>query len=157
LTEDFCEDFKATLQVTTNHNNRQLLWSTGDTTELVEIIKPGLYWVMATVGNCTVREELSIAKCVEDFYLPNAITPSNSDGTNDCFFISWRENTTIESFEIYIFNRYGGCVFHSNDPFFVWDGTYKGVLHGNTVYVYVIYYQMKGDKKHRKKGTITVL
>ena len=155
-TVDFCENYRAILEAKTNYANLNLLWSTGETAKIIEVNRHGLYWVMASIDRCQVSDQINIEKCDEYFYVPNAFTPSKSDGINDLFFISYRESVLISSFEIHIYNRYGMRVFYSDEINFVWDGTYQGVLYGNTVYTYIINYQMEEERKHVKTGRITV-
>jgi gliding motility-associated-like protein len=52
------------------------------------------------------------------FYIPNSFTP-NGDGLNDVFKIVGRG---FAEYELTIFNRWGGIVFHSTDPEEVWVG-----------------------------------
>ncbi len=90
-------------------------------------------------------------------YLPNAITPSKSDGLNDGFFLPESIQNQINDFEIVIFNRWGEMVFYSNDKNFCWHGEVKGKIFYNNVYQYVIHYSNPFGKTFIKKGTITVL
>jgi len=90
-------------------------------------------------------------------YLPNAITPSKSDGLNDGFFLPERMQDQIADFEIMIFNRWGEMVFYSTDKNFCWRGEYKGKTFYDNVYQYVIHYSNHFGKKFTVKGTITVL
>ena len=51
-------------------------------------------------------------------YAPNAFTP-NGDGNNDVFLA---EGNGITSFEMQVFDRWGGVVFESSDIEYGWDG-----------------------------------
>ena len=51
-------------------------------------------------------------------YAPNAFTP-NGDGVNDVFLA---EGNGITSFEMQVFDRWGGLVFESSDIEYGWDG-----------------------------------
>lgn len=90
-------------------------------------------------------------------YLPNAITPSKSDGVNDGFFLPENMQGQIGDFEIMIFNRWGEMVFYSTDKNFCWYGEYKGKTFYDNVYQYVIHYSNHFGKRFTTKGTITVL
>lgn len=90
-------------------------------------------------------------------YLPNAITPSRSDGLNDGFSLADRAKNQISDFEIVIFNRWGEMVFYSTDKDFCWHGDYKGKTFYDNVYSYVIHYSNLFGKRFTTKGTITVL
>jgi gliding motility-associated-like protein len=105
----------------------------------------------------TIYVTINIAVTEIAFYLPNAITPSRSDGLNDGFFIPERARNQISDFEIMIFNRWGEMVFYSTDKNFCWQGEYKGKTFYDNVYPYVIHYSNQFGKWFVTKGTITVL
>ena len=105
----------------------------------------------------TIYITVQIAMSEITLYLPNAITPSKSDGLNDGFSLPETIQNQIEDFEISIFNRWGEMVFYSNDKNFCWHGEYKGMTYYNTVYQYIIHYSNSFGKKFTAKGTITVL
>lgn len=74
--------------------------------------------------------------------IPNAFSPNLSasggsggisDGKNDIFLPITRG---VVEFELLIFNRWGELLFESRDPEFGWDGTYKGKLCQQDVYIY---------------------
>jgi len=108
---------------------------------------------------CDSIIHVSIQVAVADIaiYLPNAITPSKSDGLNDVFSLSEKIQNQIADFEIMIFNRWGEMVFYSSDKGFQWNGEYKGKTFYDNVYQYVIHYTNPFGKMFTKKGTITVL
>lgn len=105
----------------------------------------------------TIYVTINIAVAEITLYLPNAITPSRSDGLNDGFFLPERAQGQIDDFEIMIFNRWGEMVFYSKDKGFCWHGEYKGKTFYDNVYSYVIHYSNHFGKRFVKKGTITVL
>ncbi|MDX2172421.1 MAG: PKD domain-containing protein [Bacteroidota bacterium] len=86
-------------------------------------------------------------------FLPNAFTP-NGDGQNDVFMAV---ANNIGKFEMLIFNRGGSLVFQSNDIKKGWDGTFKGQLAENNVYVYKVYYTGKDGKGHNLTGSVTLV
>ena len=90
-------------------------------------------------------------------YLPNAITPSRSDGHNDYFYLPEYYHPFINDFEINIFNRWGNLIFYSTDENFKWYGEYEGKTFYDVVYSYLIRYRDYIGKTHLLKGTITVL
>ena len=51
-------------------------------------------------------------------YTPNAFTP-NGDGDNDIFLA---EGNGVDSFEMQVFDRWGGIVFESSDIEYGWNG-----------------------------------
>ena len=112
-----------------------------------------------SVYGCDSVIYVSIAVAVTDIvlYLPNAITPSKSDGVNDDLSLPERIQNQIADFEIMIFNRWGEMVFYSTDKGFRWSGEYDGKTFYNNVYQYLIHYSNPYGKRFTKKGTITVL
>ncbi|MEM6722654.1 MAG: gliding motility-associated C-terminal domain-containing protein [Bacteroidota bacterium] len=95
--------------------------------------------VTDTLGCTGTADVLINVDNERDVYIPNAFTP-NDDGTNDVFMIfSDAGVQTVDMFRI--FNRWGELVYQAdnflpNDPFFGWDGTFKGQLLDPSVFVY---------------------
>lgn len=72
---------------------------------------------------------------VEDaftYYLPNAFTP-NSDGDNE-IFKGVGIFSGIRDFKMTIFDRWGGLVFRTNDPYIGWDGNKNNTAMPAAVY-----------------------
>ena len=152
---DFCQGMSTTLSVVTSLED--YVWSTGETSASIEVTEPGEYSVTASTGNCRGRAFRKIFPCRVEVRLPNAISPSNSDGLNDCFQLPEACLEQIESFEIKIYSRWGEMVFYSKDKNFRWYGDYKGHVERNAVYSYTIKYIDKDGIMSRVKGAITVL
>ena len=104
-----------------------------------------------------IHVTFQIAVSDPTLYLPNAITPSKSDGLNDGFSLPERIQSQIADFEIMIYDRWGEMVFYSTDKDFRWNGEYKGKIFYNNVYRYMIHYSNPLGKHFTKKGTVTVL
>lgn len=92
---------------------------------------------------------------MEEFYIyvPNAFTP-NGDSHNHTFKVS---TVNIVDFDIKIFNRWGERIFDSTDQRFEWDGTYKGLMVPNDVYVWVIDYVSTTGYQNKLTGHVTVI
>ncbi len=152
---DFCPNMYTTLSVVTSLED--YVWSTGETTASIAVTEPGEYSVTASTGDCRGKAYRRLAPCKVELRLPNAITPSNSDGLNDCFRLPEACLEQIEDFEIKIFSRWGEMVFYSQDKNFRWYGDYKGRIERDAVYSYTIKYIDKDGIMYRMKGAITVL
>src|SRR5690554_8199582 len=63
-----------------------------------------------------VREELL-------FYIPNTFTPDN-DNFNETFKPVFTSGIDLQSYTLYIFNRWGELVFESHNTEVGWDGSY---------------------------------
>ncbi|HNY62599.1 MAG TPA: gliding motility-associated C-terminal domain-containing protein [Bacteroidales bacterium] len=114
-----------------------------------------------TVGNMTPFSEetcFDIEDCM--FYeLPNVFTPNN-DGINDLWIPFPYSN--VEEIDLYIYNRWGRKVFHTNDPDINWDGRdyLSGEPVSNGVYYYscTVYVQtLYGIKEKKLHGTVTLI
>ncbi|WP_242918142.1 LamG-like jellyroll fold domain-containing protein [Pontibacter liquoris] len=83
-------------------------WSTGQTTQTINVSTPGAYQVFYTVYGCTYNFTITVVaeECPE---IPNIITP-NGDGKNDAFVLKGIEQHTTR---LEIFNRWGKSVFQS--------------------------------------------
>ena len=155
LTQDYCEEMSAELQVITKMPN--YIWSTGENSPNITVTSPGIYSVSASQGDCHNFTSTQIEGCQNELYLPNAITPSKGEGLNDYFSIPEVNQRNMYTFEIFIFNRWGEMVYYSTDKNFRWYGEYKGKTMYQTVYNYVIKYTDALDKPHRVTGSIVVL
>jgi len=84
------------------------------------------------------------------FWLPNAFTP-NHDGQNDVFR-PVTQRTSLEPYQLLIFNRWGQLIFRSTNPDEGWDGTFEGEQCQSGIYSYMVQYRMD---KNESSGTVT--
>ena len=155
LTENFCEEMSAELSVITELTD--YLWSTGEEGPNITVTMPGTYSVTASQGDCRNSASYTINPCEYQVFMPNAITPSQSEGLNDWFAVPATIQSAMHSFEIRIFNRWGEQVFYSTDKNFRWSGEVKGKIYYNTVYTYIIRYTDAIGKPYCVKGSVMVL
>ncbi len=87
------------------------------------------------------------------FYAPNAFTPDNNRFNNE-YRVSLIGGT---EFHFVIYNRWGEIIYESYDPEFAWDGTYRGELVQDDVYVYKCLITDKVGYRQEFEGFITVL
>jgi len=123
--------------------------------------KVGTYCVkldIENIGGCTDSYTMCVIIDPEfTFYVPNAFTPNN-DGTNDEFFgQGWEE--FISGFEMYIFDRWGNSIFHTEDITKHWDGKVNGTgeVAQEDEYVYVINVKDSKGEKHKYIGGVTLV
>ena len=149
---DFCETYETTLTAVTPNSNMR--WNTNETTRDITVTKPGTYTVIVNEHNCEKFDRFTIERCPSVIIFPNAITPINADGINDYFYLPAAAD--LLELSIFIYNRWGECVFSSNDPYFRWDGTFKGkTMQG--VYIYVATYRGFDKKTRTVSGIVTVM
>ena len=153
---DFCDEFSTTLSVNSNVDVVEYLWSTDETSSTINVNEPGTYAVTITdEGGCTAENEIIVPACKPFVNLPNAITPSNHDGLNDCLEVVQR--SLIESLEFTIYSRSGEVVYSTTDKNFCWDGTVNGKLHTGVTYNWVLSVRDYDGYKTMYKGSVTVL
>jgi hypothetical protein len=144
----------------------EYIWNTGDTTSFISVTQPGLYTVTVTQGDCQAFDHYTVPACDFTIILPNAITPSKSDGLNDCLYLPEYVHRFLTEFSIEIYNRWGSLVYWSNDMNFQWCGEQgnrpEDVEAGNhvingQVYVWIVRVRNLDGKQFIYKGSITVL
>lgn len=155
ITQDFCENFEMELEAITESPNLQ--WSTGETTEQITVHSPGVYTATVHDERCSASDHIEVVGCPFDLIIPNAFTPSLNDGTNDVFYLPNVNAAIVQSFAIYIYDRWGKLVFFSEDPLFRWDGKVNGKPTHQNVFSYRIDIKTYYQEAKQYKGSITVL
>ncbi len=87
-------------------------------------------------------------------YIPNAFTP-NADTHNDVW---GPKSSFVNSFEIFLYNRFGQLVWYSNNPASAWDGKLNGLAAPEGVYCF--YYKFTGYDDQTvfdKAGTVSLI
>lgn len=152
---EFCTTRETELSVEGNFDN--YVWSTGEVGTAIFVTESGLYTLTASNSACQQVELFNIPYCPLNILIPNAITPSKSDGLNNFLSLSEFDKNQIDDFSITIINRWGELVYQSNDKNFVWDGRKDGKLMVNAVYNYIINCTDHNGKPYVFKGSVTVL
>ena len=123
-------------------------WSTGETSQSIEISGPGTYTVIVTNEyGCTATDEITVTMEVG---IPNFFTPNN-DGVNDTWEIPYLANNPEA--RIYIYDRFGNQITTYLYGEGGWDGTRDGQPVKPDTYWYVI--KMSKDTKPLK-GSVTL-
>jgi gliding motility-associated-like protein len=121
---------------------------------------PGTYTTFVTVtdaNGCVAVDSVNVIVLPElpsELEIANCFTP-NGDGYNDYF----KANAlNLSSFDIQIFNRWGGLVYSGSSNLPGWDGTGKG---GSAVpdgtYFYILKATGDDGKNFEKKGSVTLM
>jgi len=103
-------------------------WQGGSSDPVLTVTTPGTYAV--TVSNGCESLTLSATAAYEAigdralFYVPNAFSP-NSDGINDEFRAFINDEALVESFEFYVFDRWGNLLMRSESPDARWNGDFR--------------------------------
>ncbi|MFZ5553706.1 MAG: T9SS type B sorting domain-containing protein [Bacteroidota bacterium] len=90
----------------------------------------------ATSVNGCVDSVCQVIPIYDEFlvYVPNAFTPDN-DGINDVLQPIISGHDALK-YEFFVFDRWGELIFYSQNSSVPWDGTYKGMMSKQDVYVW---------------------
>ncbi|HSY76476.1 MAG TPA: gliding motility-associated C-terminal domain-containing protein, partial [Bacteroidia bacterium] len=99
----------------------------------------------------TVRDTIHV---IEMIYVPNVFTP-NGDGQNDVFHIT---ATSVKTYSIEIFNRWGQRVFSTDSPNIDWSGrSESGVMESDGIYYYIILATDYAGKNFKYDGYVQLI
>lgn len=115
------------------------LWSTGETTQKIDIKEAGKYWVVMNTSLCTLSDTINVEGSFGSgvLWFPNSFTP-NGDLLNDVFLV---KGVDITYFQLMIFNRWGQLIFETKKLDNGWDGIFQGKQVEQDVYVWKVKYK----------------
>ena len=91
------------------------------------------------------------------YWVPNAFTP-DGDEFNQVFKPIFTSGFDPYDYTLLIFDRWGELIFESHNHEVGWDGTYRGNLVQDGVYVWKLEFkETMTDKRHNKYGHVTIL
>lgn len=144
-----CNDAPRTLNA--GNDGVTYLWSTGETSNTIEVNSAGTYSVLVTNnGGCTATDELILRdSCPPDLFIPNAFTP-NADRINDSLkpYING-----IASYTFTIYDRWGELLFTTQDVLQPWDGNFNGAPCPTGIYAWTISALDNNGNRIHKNGT----
>lgn len=115
------------------------------------------YLIVANQYGCRDTAYLKVEIGPEfTFYIPNAFSPNNNDNVNDYFT---GKGIGIETYEMWIFDRWGEMIYYTDDIAKGWDGKRQGKSQECKQDVYVWKVKLKDvlGKKHEYIGHVTLL
>jgi|694.fasta_scaffold03172_10 gliding motility-associated-like protein len=136
-------------------------WSSGATTQVILASAYGWYYVNVTNAyDCSARDSAQVIEyCPATIFIPNTFTP-NGDGLNDVFIPVGK---SIASIRLMIFDRWGEALYETTDMDMGWDGTYRGEVVKNDMYVWRLTYKFYTDEhgtigmEQQQMGQVQVL
>jgi len=137
-------------------------WQDGSSSDRFTIDSPGRYSVEVSKDGCTTTDEIDIDTKVCAFYriyLPEVFSP-NADGVNDEFRPEFPNDIQILSFEMTIYDRWGGQLYQSRDRHIGWDGTFSQKPLNSGTFVYSItldYIDDRGAGSMMHRGEFAIL
>jgi len=137
------------------------LWENAATSSNISALAPGQYTVIITDANgCADKDTAYISAgtiacetIIPAVYIPNAFSP-NGDGNNDVLFV---RGQGISILELRIYDRWGEKVFETTELSNGWDGTFKGKMMDQGVFVYTMYVQFTDGTVKDDKGNISLI
>jgi len=111
----------------------QYHWSTGETSQCITVMKPGIYWVAVSDNFCVGRDTVEVVE-IPAIFVPNAFTP-NGDDLNDEF---GPQSDDAPAIKFWVFSRWGDLVFESSEMNRAWDGNFRGEPASCDVYTWVM-------------------
>ncbi len=131
------------------------VWNDGSTLPTKKIDKEGNYSVEVTnAGGCKASDAIHIYLGCTDLVFPSGFTP-NGDLLNDLFGPTGHFSS-IKSYRLFIYNRYGYMVYQSTNPYQRWNGFTPNGQKLTGTYTYFASYEYDGEKKIQK-GTLTLI
>ncbi len=130
---------------------------------IFEITEEGVYeFELENAFNCWTLDTTNvIVDCIPTIYAPTAFSPSASIQENQTFKLY---PTFVGEFEIFIYNRWGELLYHSDDLDYMvnvgWDGTKDGKMLPLGTYAYVIKFKSISEPERgiiEQPGGITLL
>ncbi|MEZ4804164.1 MAG: PKD domain-containing protein [Bacteroidia bacterium] len=88
-------------------------------------------------------------------YVPNAFSPNNNEKNDN--FSPKMHNVKERNYIFTIYNRWGEKIFETNDINGAWDGTYKGKMSPQEVYIWTVNGEFNNSDLFSRKGTVTLL
>ncbi|MEM9549266.1 MAG: LamG-like jellyroll fold domain-containing protein [Bacteroidota bacterium] len=133
-------------------------WQDNSKDPIYEIKADGTYSLRIENGCDTILSSINVQ--FEDcctLHMPNTFSP-NFDGINDEFkaIINRDHCKNITSFRMKIFDRWGSCVFESQNIDYGWDGMFVGKNATIGIYVYIIEY-FNGSNLELLRGNVTLV
>lgn len=91
------------------------------------------------------------------FYVPNAFTP-DGDRYNNVFKPVMTSGYDPFNFQLEIYDRWGECIFVSNNSEIGWDGTYNGNMVQDDTYLWKIAFKLRhNDDRKTYNGHVTLI
>ncbi len=146
---------------------KDFTWSSGDSSQTIQVNSSGVYWVTISDTNCSFTDSINIIDDCDTIppdpdpdpdtiitvlpYLPNAFTPLSGIGNNTLKVIP-----DSLDYSLAIYDRKGKLVYQSGGSKKSWDGTYQGKRLPVGTYIYKMSYNENGNVK-TQTGSVLLL
>lgn len=128
-------------------------WQDGSALPVFLVTAPGTYSVSVNAACGLLRDEVIVSRGICDIYFPTGFSP-NRDGKNDQFKVL--TDLKLSGYDLKVYDRWGGLVFHTTDQYKGWDGTINGTALNSGIFVWLSTYSYNGQAKF-EKGTVMLV
>lgn len=117
---------------------------------------------VSDANGCTREDNIWVrVEARKDLYIPNIFSP-NGDGSNDLFTLLSSDESIVSVNTFRVFDRWGTLLFQAedfipNDENYGWNGTYRGQLMQEGVYIYYAKVTFLDDTEAFYEGDITLI
>ena len=139
-------------------------WTPTDGLSCLDCFPPSVQPLEKVEYNLLIADKLNCFNYNVDFIvdvhpetfikMPTTFTP-NGDGVNDIIYVEGWGIRELLSYQI--FNRWGELVFETNNLKEGWDGTYKGKIQNNDLYVFKVRVSTWRDEEKALEGYINLV
>ncbi|MEM0996839.1 MAG: gliding motility-associated C-terminal domain-containing protein [Bacteroidota bacterium] len=140
-----------------DYSNVQYLWTTGETSESIEVMDQGFYGVQLTVNDtCIIGDTffVDVELCPSEVEMANIFTPNN-DGINDMFRpVSF---SRIDDVTLLVYDRWGNQLFETDNLNDGWNGTQNGEPAPEGVYYWIIERRGRNQEYGRQAGSVLLM
>jgi gliding motility-associated-like protein len=135
-------------------------WTTipAQTSPVASNLGVGTYTVTVTgqdICTASAAGTITLDSSCRELMFPTAFTP-NDDGLNDRFG-PLGSVAAVKQYRLLVYNRWGQLVFKSNNASEGWDGRVAGKMGDSALFTWYCEYQLPGQNKSSKKGTLTLI
>ncbi|XOV68559.1 MAG: gliding motility-associated C-terminal domain-containing protein [Fluviicola sp.] len=146
-----------TVELSAYYPNASYSWNQGSTEPSILAEHAGDYWVKVENECGAFMHEFHVEfdpECEILIEMPNVFTPDN-DGVNDFFVPVQHEH--LQSYHLFVLNRWGEIIFESVDINLGWDGTIQGENANESVYFYKVDYSDFHSENNSVQGSFTLV
>ncbi len=129
------------------------LWQDASNLPVYKVTSPGTYSVSVNASCGVITDEVIVSRGVCDIYFSTGFSP-NKDGKNDQFKVL--TDLKLSTYDLKVYDRWGGLIFHTTDQYKGWDGTINGTPLNSGIFVWLSTYSYNGQTKF-EKGTVMLL
>ncbi len=98
-----------------------------------------------------------VEDCVPRLSVPNAFRPNSTISGNE----TWKVfSNFVTELDVFVYNRWGELIYHSDEIDFAWDGTVNGEPAPGGTYAYLIKYSSEFDRSERvyeQRGGVVIV